>query len=717
MSKTRRLVGSSSCCGLLGLVGLTLAAGCGNAAAPEAAPGTGETSVAKQAPLEDVPPIVATVDGYFDGVQLHVNSQEVAPGSPTSKDPNAIPAASDPMTASLAQPLLDTPDSATYGSGVTGTGTQKIVLEQQVGSLSVYANNVLTSGSAWTLLGCGSKPGSVNFPNAGTCVRIRARNLFTSKMLTRAYFELTELTPTGSTTNMRVTNYNAGYTETGSLSADSFLGLNTVVGRWRYGSLEANTPVGGGSASWWAFLGTSAAGQPFTFSFRGHVRGNLVDPPVGDTMANGSAGRTAISGTGRYVAFASQATNLVAGTVNPVWRIYLADLEASTMTLMSTGPSLATPESCNSINPTISDDGMVVAFESTCAFTALDSNTVSDVYIRRVTAGDTTLASRTSTNTAPTYATGAQGSIQPKLSRAGDWIVFSSDAENLVPGRPTPRAIMDVYRQSTNPTLHTYIVPLTRIKNSPPTWANGSSYWPAIASSTYNTLVAFESDATNITTDTNGVRDVFLVNHRTGPGTTIDPLAVSLLSMAGLNAAVQLTSPSTNAFISVDGTNFGFTSAAAAFCTNAGNPASCVATGGKTQVYARGGAANTMKLVSYRYNSVNTPGNDDSWGGDTTGVGSRFVAFVSRATNLVPVTTSGPQVFVVDRSASQDRDWVRPYAVSHDLNFVFPVHGAIPSVSISADGRYVSYTSNGAPVAGASGTRAFRTPVSDRKSQ
>ena len=70
-----------------------------------------------------------------------------------------------------------------------------------------------------------------------------------------------------------------------------------------------------------------------------------------------------ISGDGRYVAFVSSATNLVAGDTNGQSDIFVRDRRraATVRVSVSTGGGEATNRS---IHPTISDDGNLVAFTS-----------------------------------------------------------------------------------------------------------------------------------------------------------------------------------------------------------------------------------------------------------------------------------------------------------------------------------------------------------------
>lgn len=139
-------------------------------------------------------------------------------------------------------------------------------------------------------------------------------------------------------------------------------------------------------------------------------------------------GDVAISATGRYVAFTTQASNLVPGDTNGA-DVFVRDRLAGTTTrasLSNTGGQLAD----DSENPTISADGRYVGF-ATRATDAVpgDTNGVQDVFVRDRLRGRTI---RVSVST-----TGAQAddeSAYPNLSGTARSVVFSSQATNLVPG-------------------------------------------------------------------------------------------------------------------------------------------------------------------------------------------------------------------------------------------------------------------------------------------
>ena len=146
--------------------------------------------------------------------------------------------------------------------------------------------------------------------------------------------------------------------------------------------------------------------------------------------ANAQAlGRPSISADGRYVAFASHATNLVAGDTNGVADVFVHDRVTGVTVRASVGPG-GVQGSGASRDPDLSDDGTVVAFTSNAfELIASDANGVADVFVRDLAAGVTTRVSVTSTGGEADQASGA-----PAISGDGRVVAFTSAASNLVAG-------------------------------------------------------------------------------------------------------------------------------------------------------------------------------------------------------------------------------------------------------------------------------------------
>jgi Tol biopolymer transport system component len=150
------------------------------------------------------------------------------------------------------------------------------------------------------------------------------------------------------------------------------------------------------------------------------------------TSGNGTSSSPSASADGRWVVFQSAATNLDAAATSGKTQVYLRDVQTGATTLVSRADGAAgAAGDNNSTEATVSDDGRYVAFLSTAAnLSADDTNGVADVYVRDVVAGTTALVSR---NTGPTGAVAAHGAAGPEISGDGSTIAFSS-IDALAPG-------------------------------------------------------------------------------------------------------------------------------------------------------------------------------------------------------------------------------------------------------------------------------------------
>ncbi len=182
---------------------------------------------------------------------------------------------------------------------------------------------------------------------------------------------------------------------------------------------------------------------------------SLVSTPDGVTPANGSSSESTIASAGRFITFASTATNLVTGA-GPVQQIYVFDtcLSAATgcvpgATLISTADG-TTPGNATSEYPSISQAsgttsssttlGEFVAFASRSSnLGANTQNGVENIFIRKIclgfsstttTCAPTTVLASQATGTSPPQANG--DSRMPAISSDAHSVAFISSANNLV---------------------------------------------------------------------------------------------------------------------------------------------------------------------------------------------------------------------------------------------------------------------------------------------
>src|SRR5579859_2944122 len=150
--------------------------------------------------------------------------------------------------------------------------------------------------------------------------------------------------------------------------------------------------------------------------------------------ANGSSStEPTVSADGRFVAFVSNATNLVPGIVTTNSQIYVRDRKTGNVVLASIGND-GSPATQGALLPSISADGRYVAFLSNSTNLVLHNTGGSaQVYIRDLQSGSTSVASVANDGSAANsgvlldYRT-------PALSADGRYVAFMSNATNLVPG-------------------------------------------------------------------------------------------------------------------------------------------------------------------------------------------------------------------------------------------------------------------------------------------
>jgi Tol biopolymer transport system component len=146
-------------------------------------------------------------------------------------------------------------------------------------------------------------------------------------------------------------------------------------------------------------------------------------------QANGWSYQPAVSGDGRYVAFSSAATNLVSGDTNARRDIFVRDRVGNTTARMSV-TSGGVQGNGDSTGPSINTNGRYVAFTSSATnLVTGDTNAASDAFVRDRTGLATTRVSASSAGTQ-----GDNYSYAKDVNSAGNMVLFSSDAGNLVSG-------------------------------------------------------------------------------------------------------------------------------------------------------------------------------------------------------------------------------------------------------------------------------------------
>ncbi len=250
-----------------------------------------------------------------------------------------------------------------------------------------------------------------------------------------------------------------------------------------------------------------------------------------------------ISADGRFVAFISYASNLVAGDSNGSPDVFVRDRQSGTTTRVSVSSSGGQANGSN-FWPRISADGRFVAFASAATNLAgSDANgTVEDIYVHDMQARTTR---RVSLSSAGVQANSV--STIPALSSDGQTLAFISFASNLVSGDTNGE--WDVFVRD----LQTGITERVSVSSS---GGQGNDESGAPDMSPDGRFISFHSVASNLVAgDTNGFLDAFRHDRLTG---TTDLVSVSSTGFQG-------TADSNNAAISADGSRIVFYSNASNF--------------------------------------------------------------------------------------------------------------------------------------------------------
>ena len=364
-------------------------------------------------------------------------------------------------------------------------------------------------------------------------------------------------------------------------------------------------------------LGAVALWAPAMAAPSGPVT-HSVGRSASEVQTNGDGFAGSIDWSGGYVVFASTASNIIAGDTNHVSDVFMRGrvgpwvhrISVSSAEAQANGPSEQPVLAAANIR--------FVAFVSSATnLVRGDTNGVQDVFVRDRLKGQT---HRVSVATGGAQANGPSGN--PRISADGRYVVFTSDATNLVPGDTNGVGdvfLVDTLRQVTG-----------RVTvSSVGVQANGET-WSADVSEGGG-FVVFASHATNLVAgDTNGVDDVFLWTRATGKTirVSVAPNGDQVHKMSG------------EPVISSNGLWVAFDSASSSLAAYDLN--------GQADVFVWNRLTHRTQLISL--STGGRQGHGPS-GGPGISRDGRFVAFASWAPNLVAGDTNGMEdIFLHDRA-------------------------------------------------------------------
>ncbi|MBZ5701583.1 MAG: calcium-binding protein [Acidobacteriia bacterium] len=423
----------------------------------------------------------------------------------------------------------------------------------------------------------------------------------------------------------------------------------------------------------------------------------MVSLALDGTAGNGNSNTPpAVSADGRYVAFQSDATNLVAGPASGFADIYVRDTclgVPSGCTPSTTRVSVAndgTLPNGNSRSPAISANGRYVAFDSSATNLMLnDTNGWSDVFVRDTCIGAPLgcVPTLTPVSVASDGSHGNDSSRDPAISADGRFIAFNSVASNLVAN--DTNAALDIFLRDTCIGAPAGCTPgTTRISvASDGGQSNGPSIYASISAAgryiSFRTgadnLVPNDKNATVVLHDTcfgapagctPSNRNLYVGYAGDAPDSAIDNLWIlsangrfSGYGSTAKNLVPGDTNQAVDAFVSDN-------------CIGA--PAGCIPHNDRVSLTYNGGQGDTGSGAAVSSDDGN------------------HVAFISIASNLLPYAYSASAVYIRTGCTNAPADCVpTTYLVSLNNSSGAPADSFYSDYpAITPDGRYVVFLSN-----------------------
>jgi Tol biopolymer transport system component len=375
-------------------------------------------------------------------------------------------------------------------------------------------------------------------------------------------------------------------------------------------------------------------------------------------QGNGRSQTPATSADGRLVAFGSIASNLVPGDTNGAADVFVRDRQLGVTTLVSVGVN-NTQANGESFGPSISGDRRFVVFSSDASnLVPDDTNEAFDVFVRDLELGVTERIS-----VGPGGVQADARSFRAEISTNGHFVTFTSQASNLVPGDTNGRVDIFLYDRMRGATERISV-------SGDGTEANGDSVGSSLSAD--GRFVAFASSASNLVAgDTNNRNDVFVRDWMLGTTERVN---------VGSDGS-QTQDNSIGWSISADGRFVGFGSQAPNLVPGDTN--------GVVDVFLRDRMLETTQRISV--SSDGTQADQPSHAVPLINANGRIIGFSAQATNLVPNDTNAWfDMFVRDvTSGVTTRISVSSDGVEGNGESSTDSIGS----GISADGNLVTFTS------------------------
>ncbi|HOF86903.1 MAG TPA: hypothetical protein PLZ36_02205, partial [Armatimonadota bacterium] len=250
---------------------------------------------------------------------------------------------------------------------------------------------------------------------------------------------------------------------------------------------------------------------------------------VDGDIANDLCGEAVISPNGKYVAFASRATNLVPGVTDGKQHVYRRELEHPYTTRLVSVNNAGTPSNGDASSCGISSDGNFITWRSNASNLADlngdgqydatdDGNSVQDVFLHDVAAGTTELISVKHDGTASGDKQSSRDYRSP-VSDDGRYVAFSSLATDLIDGQPAIGGKRQIFLRDRQAGL-TSLISLDAAGDP----AAADCERPTI--SLNGRYIGFATGAALLPFDDNALDDVYIVDRDTPGAAGLDLVSV-----------------------------------------------------------------------------------------------------------------------------------------------------------------------------------------------
>lgn len=332
-----------------------------------------------------------------------------------------------------------------------------------------------------------------------------------------------------------------------------------------------------------------------------------------DGVPGGSgAGSPAMSADGNFIAFLGRSTNLVPGDASgALYDVYLANTTTKQIVRVSTASDGSLAVDGRSENPDIAQDGRYVVFQSlTSNLVANGSAAQTDIFYKDVSTGKITRLSTSLTGT-----DGNNESINPQISANGRYVVFQSEASNLVAN--DTNGYSDIFLWDSVSGKLVNITKDLAVASNP---NNSATNADIAVRDNGDVIVVFETGRNLLEVDDHNSTDIYALNVTTG--------AIQLVSAKADGTGVGVSSG--DASISDDGRWVVFSGGSDLLVPGDSN--------GYGDVFVKDLLTGEIALVSRTQDGV--AGNQAS-GRPSISAGGDFIVFETQADNLSATDANG----------------------------------------------------------------------------